>query len=384
MPVRLDALERGRDRLRPGGRAAGRAACCRRSAARPPDGGPRAPRSPLTRGPRCRAGTADGAAAPGDPTAAAGCAMRSETTLSPRNPVVRYSHACGSRIAFPRIACSRRASASCRAASRRPTLVVTRAWGARIWDAEGREYLDFGGGIACQNLGHGNAGGRAGDPRAGRPLPPPVLHGRRRTSRTSRSPRSSTSSGPAQAATKSILAQLGRRGDRERGQDRARRDRPRRRRRLRPRVPRPHEPDDGDDVEARLQAGLRAARDRRATARRRRTRTAASSTEDALHGARAALQAGRRPARGRVHRARAGAGRRRLHPDAAGVRRTRCSELCDEHGILYVDDEVQSGCGRTGTVWAIERYDVEPDLLVLGQDARRRAPARRRSPAAPS
>src|SRR5512140_3199711 len=35
--------------------------------------------------------------------------------------------------------------------------VVTRAWGARIWDAEGREYLDFGGGIACQNLGHGNA-----------------------------------------------------------------------------------------------------------------------------------------------------------------------------------------------------------------------------------
>jgi 4-aminobutyrate aminotransferase-like enzyme len=36
-------------------------------------------------------------------------------------------------------------------------LVVSRAWGARIWDAEGREYLDFAGGIACQNLGHGNA-----------------------------------------------------------------------------------------------------------------------------------------------------------------------------------------------------------------------------------
>src|SRR6476661_3929688 len=42
-------------------------------------------------------------------------------------------------------------------------------------------------------------------------------------------------------------------------------------------------------------------------------------------------------------------------------------ELCDEHKILYVDDEVQSGCGRTGTVWAIERYDVEPDLLVSGK-----------------
>ena len=38
-----------------------------------------------------------------------------------------------------------------------PQLVVSKAWGARVWDAEGREYLDFGGGIACQNLGHGNA-----------------------------------------------------------------------------------------------------------------------------------------------------------------------------------------------------------------------------------
>ena len=37
-------------------------------------------------------------------------------------------------------------------------LVVTRAWGARIWDADGREYLDFAGGIACQNLGHGPSG----------------------------------------------------------------------------------------------------------------------------------------------------------------------------------------------------------------------------------
>src|SRR4249919_1934172 len=32
--------------------------------------------------------------------------------------------------------------------------VVTRAEGASLWDAEGREYLDFAGGIACQNLGH--------------------------------------------------------------------------------------------------------------------------------------------------------------------------------------------------------------------------------------
>jgi 4-aminobutyrate aminotransferase len=41
--------------------------------------------------------------------------------------------------------------------------------------------------------------------------------------------------------------------------------------------------------------------------------------------------------------------------------------LCEQHGILYVDDEVQSGAGRTGPVWAIEHYGVEPDLLVSGK-----------------
>jgi 4-aminobutyrate aminotransferase/(S)-3-amino-2-methylpropionate transaminase len=45
----------------------------------------------------------------------------------------------------------------------------------------------------------------------------------------------------------------------------------------------------------------------------------------------------------------------------------RLRELCDRHGILYVDDEVQSGVGRTGPVWAIENYEVEPDLLVSGK-----------------
>jgi 4-aminobutyrate aminotransferase len=45
----------------------------------------------------------------------------------------------------------------------------------------------------------------------------------------------------------------------------------------------------------------------------------------------------------------------------------RLRELCDRHGILYVDDEVQSGVGRTGPMWAIEHYGVEPDLLVSGK-----------------
>jgi 4-aminobutyrate aminotransferase / (S)-3-amino-2-methylpropionate transaminase / 5-aminovalerate transaminase len=45
----------------------------------------------------------------------------------------------------------------------------------------------------------------------------------------------------------------------------------------------------------------------------------------------------------------------------------RLRELCDRHGILYVNDEIQSGVARTGPVWAIEHYGVEPDLLVSGK-----------------
>jgi 4-aminobutyrate aminotransferase / (S)-3-amino-2-methylpropionate transaminase / 5-aminovalerate transaminase len=45
----------------------------------------------------------------------------------------------------------------------------------------------------------------------------------------------------------------------------------------------------------------------------------------------------------------------------------RLQEVCAEHGILYVADEVQSGMGRTGPIWAIEHYGVEPDLVVSGK-----------------
>ena len=45
-----------------------------------------------------------------------------------------------------------------------------------------------------------------------------------------------------------------------------------------------------------------------------------------------------------------------------------CWSCAATHGILYVDDEVQSGIGRTGKMWAIEHYEgVEPDLLVSGK-----------------
>ena len=41
--------------------------------------------------------------------------------------------------------------------------------------------------------------------------------------------------------------------------------------------------------------------------------------------------------------------------------------LCEESGALYIADEVQTGLGRTGTMWAVEGYGVEPDILVTGK-----------------
>ena len=42
-------------------------------------------------------------------------------------------------------------------------------------------------------------------------------------------------------------------------------------------------------------------------------------------------------------------------------------DLCDRHGIVLVADEVQSGMGRTGEMWAIEHEGVEPDILLAGK-----------------
>jgi 4-aminobutyrate aminotransferase / (S)-3-amino-2-methylpropionate transaminase / 5-aminovalerate transaminase len=45
-----------------------------------------------------------------------------------------------------------------------------------------------------------------------------------------------------------------------------------------------------------------------------------------------------------------------------GVRR-----ICDENGIVLVVDEVQTGYGRTGRMWAVEHYGVEPDLMAIAK-----------------
>jgi 4-aminobutyrate aminotransferase / (S)-3-amino-2-methylpropionate transaminase / 5-aminovalerate transaminase len=42
-------------------------------------------------------------------------------------------------------------------------------------------------------------------------------------------------------------------------------------------------------------------------------------------------------------------------------------EICNEHGIVFVVDEVQTGFGRTGKMWGIEHHGVEPDLMVVAK-----------------
>lgn len=57
----------------------------------------------------------------------------------------------------------------------------------------------------------------------------------------------------------------------------------------------------------------------------------------------------------------------------AGVR-TACKSYwkalrrrCDETGTLLILDEIQAGFGRTGTFWAFEQYDIQPDILVTAK-----------------
>src|SRR5438876_2082018 len=243
-------------------------------------------------------------------------------------------------------------------------LVVNRAWGARIWDADGREYIDFAGGIACQNLGHGNAAVvRAVHEQVDRFLHQCFMVG-------AYEPYVAVAEKldelwPGNAATKTLL----------------------------------------------VNSGAEAIENAVKIARAATGRAGVVVFDRAFHGrtnltmamtSKLVYKQGFGPLATDVHRAPAPYPYRGVSTDDAlhglellfkqdvDPRDVACivlepvqgeggfipmpedfvhalRELCDTHGIVYVDDEVQSGAGRTGTVWAIERLDVEPDLIVAGK-----------------
>lgn len=46
---------------------------------------------------------------------------------------------------------------------------------------------------------------------------------------------------------------------------------------------------------------------------------------------------------------------------------SEASRLCRERGVLFIVDETRAGLGRSGTLWASEQYDIDPDMMVTGK-----------------
>src|SRR5437764_3876348 len=242
-------------------------------------------------------------------------------------------------------------------------LVVARAEGARLWDVDGREYIDFAGGLGCQNTGHGFDAAAIHE-QADRYLHQcfmvgiyePYVEVCRLLDET----------WPGETETKSLL----------------------------------------------LNSGAEAIENAVKIARTATGRTGVVVFDHAFHGRTSLTMAmtakvvpykqGFGPFPGEVYRAAAPYPYRGVSSDDALVALSHLfkqdvdpasvacfvlepvqgeggfipmpddfprplKEVCEQHGILYVDDEVQAGVGRTGPVWAIEHYEVEPDLLVSGK-----------------
>jgi 4-aminobutyrate aminotransferase len=245
-----------------------------------------------------------------------------------------------------------------------PSLVVARAEGARVWDVDGREFLDFAGGIACQNLGHGPSGVVAAiHEQVDRYLHQCFMVG-----------------------TYEPYVELCRRLDEL-------------------------WPGDTETKSILLNSGAEAIENAVKIARAATGRPGVVVFDRAFHGrtnltmamtAKLVYKQGVGPLATDVHRAAAPYAFRGVSTEDAlaslellfqqdvDPRSVACivlepvqgeggfipmpaefvqalRRICDEHGIVYVDDEVQAGCGRTGTVWAIEQLGVEPDLLVSGK-----------------
>src|SRR5438309_2761230 len=243
-------------------------------------------------------------------------------------------------------------------------LVVTRAWGARIWDADGREYIDFAGGIACQNLGHGDAGiVRAIHEQVDRYLHQCFMVGLYE-------PYIAVAEKldelwPGAAATKTLLLNSG-----------------------------------AEAIENAVKIARAATGragvvifDRAFHGRTNLTMAMTSklvykqgfgplatdvhrapapypyrgvTTEDALHGLELLFKQDVDPREVACFVLEPVQGEGGFIPMPPGFLRAM-KDQCERYGIVYVDDEVQAGCGRTGPVWAIEHTGIEPDLLVSGK-----------------
>ena len=79
------------------------------------------------------------------------------------------------------------------------------------------------------------------------------------------------------------------------------------------------------------------------------------------------LDVGRRAVDGRLDPHRTRPRRRWLQPGAGRPSCAALRELCDEHGILLIADEVQCGYGRTGKMWAFEHAGIVPDVVVVAK-----------------
>jgi len=243
-------------------------------------------------------------------------------------------------------------------------LVVSRADGATVWDADGREYLDFAGGIACQNLGHNpESVVRAVHEQVDRYLHQcfmvgmyePYVEVARRLDEL----------WPGESATKTILVNSG-----------------------------------AEAIENAVKIARAATKrpgvvvfDRAFHGRTNLTMAMTSklvykqgfgplapevyrapapypyrgvSVEDALAGLELLFKQDLDPAAVACVVLETVQGEGGFIPMPPDFLRP-LKELCERHGIVYVADEVQSGCGRTGPVWAIEHSGVEPDLMVSGK-----------------
>ncbi len=244
-------------------------------------------------------------------------------------------------------------------------IVVARAEGARVWDVDGRSYVDFAGGIACQNTGHG--------------FPPAVAAIHEQADRYLHQCFMVGVYEPYVAVCER-LAELSPCGT-------------------------------GEQRSILVNSGAEAIENAVKVARAATGRPAVVVVENAFHGrtlltmtmtAKLVYKKGFGPFAPEVYRSAGPYPYRGVSSDAAlealeDLFRSdvdpesvacavlepvqgeggfipmppdfprRLQELLSSHGILYVDDEVQSGAGRTGPFWAIEHYGVEPDIVVSGK-----------------